>query len=61
MEEIVLIVILVMAGAYTLRNFYSKFKGGKSKGGGCGCAAGDCPGTCTQTSNGHRFPGETAP
>ena len=61
MEEIVLIIILAMAGGYTVRNFYFKYRGGKSQGGGCGCSAGDCASDCTQTKNEPRFPGETEP
>jgi hypothetical protein len=61
MEVIIVIAIVVLAAAYVARNFYLKFKKGKSYNGSsscatCGCAdtcndrqvVPDCPDTCDQ-------------
>jgi len=45
-ETIVVIVIVGLAAAYVGRNFYLKFRRGKSGGAGCGCPSCGSTGAC---------------
>jgi hypothetical protein len=56
MEVIIVAGVVVLAAVYVARNFYLKFKKGKSYGESCACPSCGCSDTCGDRQIGGHYP-----